>query len=350
MKENLTFLREALRYTTTLKGKTIVIKLGKSILEQMSTLGIVQDIQLLKDLGVNIVIAHDICLEQLVSSTQYGQQHHKDILASILDAFKDIPRVFCAETNDLSVDEVVARVATEHHADKLIFFTRGDGVFDHQDGLIQEATAAQAHELVQKKNITGSMRNKLLAAIYACEHHTPRVHIINGIREGTLITELFTCKGIGTMIYDEAPYQEVREATAIELPAIANLLQEQDSFINDVIPAEVIARHNHFFVFTVDGRVHGCMVMENGSAEIIEIAYLAASTAYQAAGVIKKLIEFGIEYAKGKLIKHVTIDSAKNTCWLRMEPWFFELGFTEAPFTICPKNHHNTIWAKQLAV
>jgi len=47
------------------------------------------------------------------------------------------------------------------------------------------------------------MRVKLENCIYAVRNGVKRVHILNGFKENVLIDEIYSSKGVGTMIVDE---------------------------------------------------------------------------------------------------------------------------------------------------
>lgn len=352
MQQDLILLKEALEYVVAHRGKTFVIKLGRTVIERLPSLGIVTDIKLLKDMGVNIIITHDIpeviCIEQLISA-KYGKNRN-NVFDAVRAAFEGIPMYYCCETEGASCDEVVASIAVENKAEKLIYLTPVDGIFANAKGLVSDMTVADAKKLAEKRTVTGGMRDKLLAAILACEHNVPRVHIINGTREGTLLTELFTCKGSGTMVFNIAPYHEVRKAEPTEFSDIADLLQTQDTFLTPVMAPEVISRYDQFFVFTVDHQVHGCMLMNNGTNATLEVAYLATSRAYEGSElVLKTLLEFAIDYASKDSVRRITLNPSKNPCWLRMQPWFYEMGFEKSLTAETVAFDHTKLWEKRLA-
>ena len=346
----LTLLREALEYAHIHRGKAIVIKLGRNVLERLDTLGVINDIKIIKDLGINVIIAHDIpeaiCIESLVSM-RYGK-HKESIFESVKAALEGIPMHYCHGKNGLSCDEEIAELAVEHHAEKLVFLTHIDGIFG-KEGLIGDFSVEEAKAFAAAGTIRGTMRNKLLSAIYACEHGVPRTHIINGTKEGSLLIELFTCKGFGTMVFSETPYHEIRKALTTEFCEIAALLQEQDSFSTLVIPAEIIGNKGTFLVFAVDDQIQGCMRMNTNGSKTLEVSYLAVSSTYKESDrVVRALLEHAITEAQKESLRGVCLDAEKNPCWLRVQPWFFQLGFKKSTSNGHFGSDHGKLWTKEL--
>lgn len=345
----LTLLREALEYAHIHRDKAIVIKLGRNVLERLDTLGVINDIKIIKDLGIRVIIAHDIpevlSIESLVSM-RYGK-HKESIFESVKAALEGIPMFHCHGKEGLSCDEEIAELAVAHKAEKLVFLTHIDGIFG-KDGFIGDLSLEQAKALAHTGTVRGTMRNKLLSAIYACEHGVPRTHIINGTKEGSLIVELFTCKGFGTMVFSQTPYHEIRKALTTEFCEIAALLQEQDSFSTLVIPAEIIGNKGSFLVFAVDGQIQGCMRMNQNGSGTLEVSYLAVSSTYNESDrVVRSLLEHAIDEAQKGSLRGVCLDAEKNPCWLRLQPWFFQLGFKKSNGNGRFGSDHGRLWVKE---
>ena len=84
-----------------------------------------------------------------------------------------------------------------------------EGVKMHKDSndIIASLTVKEAHELIESKVIDGGMIPKVLGCIEALEKGVGRTHIVDGRIPHCLLLEIFTNKGIGTMIMKEkVPY------------------------------------------------------------------------------------------------------------------------------------------------
>jgi acetylglutamate kinase len=64
---------------------------------------------------------------------------------------------------------------------------------------ISEATAAEVRERLAE--VSGGMRPKLEAAVYALESGVGAAHILDGREPHSLLLELFTDEGIGTKLW-----------------------------------------------------------------------------------------------------------------------------------------------------
>jgi len=85
----------------------------------------------------------------------------------------------------------------------LIILTDVKGVFkDPKDPstLIKEMTSDEAKNYIQKGLVTEGMIPKLEACIRATESGVEKAHIIDGRIPHSLLLEIFTDEGIGTMV------------------------------------------------------------------------------------------------------------------------------------------------------
>lgn len=108
-------------------------------------------------------------------------------------------------THNINADDVACAVATAVKAEKLVFLTDIEGLCrDPKDSstLISELTVPEAKEFLDSGNAGGGMLPKLINCIEAVEKGVSRVHILDGRIQHSLLLELFTNKGIGTMILD----------------------------------------------------------------------------------------------------------------------------------------------------
>ena len=74
------------------------------------------------------------------------------------------------------------------------------GVLDKDKNLIDELTVAQARELIADGTISGGMIPKVETCIEAIERGVEGVVILNGKAPHSVLLELFTEHGAGTLI------------------------------------------------------------------------------------------------------------------------------------------------------
>ena len=103
---------------------------------------------------------------------------------------------------NVNADAAAAAVADAIGAFKVMFLTDVEGWCadpDDADSRISEATAKEVRGRLP--DVSGGMRPKLEACLYALEHGVANAHIIDGRLPHSLLLELFTDEGIGTKLW-----------------------------------------------------------------------------------------------------------------------------------------------------
>lgn len=104
---------------------------------------------------------------------------------------------------NINADIFASALAQTCEASKIVFLTDVDGLyrdFSDKGSLIGRMTAAEARELIEGGTLSKGMIPKVRAAVEAIEGGVQRAHILNGTQQHSLVLELFTDTGIGTMI------------------------------------------------------------------------------------------------------------------------------------------------------
>jgi len=107
------------------------------------------------------------------------------------------------ESYNINADVVAGEIAAALKADKLIMLTDVEGIFaDPSDpgSLISTLETEAARSLIAQGVISRGMIPKVEACIKAVESGVTRTHIIDGRRIHSILLEIFTDKGIGTMV------------------------------------------------------------------------------------------------------------------------------------------------------
>ena len=275
-------LIEALPYIQRLSGKTVVVKYGgNAMIDEALTQTILQDITLLKYVGVNPIVIHGGGPEinKLLSLLQIPSKFHdglritdeatmevvqmvltgkinKDIVsklncmggkaiglsgkdANLIEVIKKVPidgvdLGFVGEITNINIqllellakdqyipviapvgvgpngesyninaDTVAGEIAAALKAEKLIFLTDIDGIRrvpDDATSLISAISINEIYDLIEKKIIQGGMIPKVRGCIKAIEKGVNRTHILDGTIPHPILLEIFTDKGIGTMV------------------------------------------------------------------------------------------------------------------------------------------------------
>ncbi len=107
------------------------------------------------------------------------------------------------QTYNINADYVAGEIAGKLNADRMIFLTDVDGIlldYQNKQTLIDEIDVYHVNELIKKGVISGGMLPKVNTCLKAIEKGVENVVILNGKLEHSLLLELFTTEGAGTLI------------------------------------------------------------------------------------------------------------------------------------------------------
>ena len=110
-------------------------------------------------------------------------------------------------TYNINADDAACEIAKAVGAEKLAFLTDIEGLYkdiNDKSSFISKISVTDAKELIASGTIGGGMLPKLTNCTNAMESGVNRVHILDGRIPHCLLLEIFTKKGIGTMIMPDA--------------------------------------------------------------------------------------------------------------------------------------------------
>lgn len=269
-------LNEALPWIHQMAGKTFVIKYGGSAMEDPELCRqVVADIEMLKLLGIRIVLVHgggkaisahvralglpvtfkdglrvtddatmEAVREVLVGKVnqdlvwalnEYGHNavgisgadgktlkaepidpglgrvgRIREVDPSLIETIiadgyiPVVATVGCAADGfyNINADVAAGKIAEAMGADKLIYLTDVDGLLadvSDEDSLIQTLTRSETHELLSSGRLDGGMIPKIRSISEALDAGVSEVVILNGTFPHSLLLEIFTDAGCGTM-------------------------------------------------------------------------------------------------------------------------------------------------------
>jgi len=102
---------------------------------------------------------------------------------------------------NVNADTAAAALAVALRARKLIVLTDVEGLYrtwPDRDSLIRQITAAALEELLP--TIESGMKPKMEACLRAVRGGVPQAHVIDGRLPHSMLSEIFTTAGIGTMV------------------------------------------------------------------------------------------------------------------------------------------------------
>ncbi|MCX8752793.1 acetylglutamate kinase [Snodgrassella sp. B3837] len=104
------------------------------------------------------------------------------------------------EAFNINADVVAGKLAESLQAEKLIMLTNTIGVLDKNQQLLSRLTPADINALIADGTLQNGMLPKINATLQAAMHGVHNTHIIDGRVPHALLLEIFTDKGVGTMI------------------------------------------------------------------------------------------------------------------------------------------------------
>lgn len=104
---------------------------------------------------------------------------------------------------NINADYVAAAISSALKAEKLILLSDVEGLykdFNDKGSFISEATSVEIEGYIFNGSISGGMIPKMECCIQALNNGTKDIHLIDGRKPHSLLLEIFTNEGIGTMI------------------------------------------------------------------------------------------------------------------------------------------------------
>ena len=101
---------------------------------------------------------------------------------------------------NINADIAAGAVAKELNSKRLLLMTDVEGVLDKNKKLILEINSEVAKKMLEEGTISGGMIPKIYTCIDAVENGVTGVVIVDGRKPHSILFELFSDKGSGTLI------------------------------------------------------------------------------------------------------------------------------------------------------
>ncbi len=251
-------------------------------------------------------------------------RHHLDqgdvVLLSPL-AFSPTGEIF----NVLSF-EVASRAAVAVGASKLILLALSPEIRNERGEPLRQLVLPEA----RAREATSPLP---LSVLYeALDQGVPRLHLLDGKKDGALLLELFTRDGIGTLVSRD-PFEHIRPAVLDDLVDILGIIRPLEA--GGILvrrPRERLEMElSHFTVTCRDRTVIGCVSLTPYPASsMAEMACLAILPEYQGAGRGEQLLAWCRAESKRLGLKKIFVLTTQSP------RWFMERGFVPASPEILP--------------
>jgi acetylglutamate kinase len=110
---------------------------------------------------------------------------------------------------NVNADEAARAIAVAMKAEKIVYLTAAPGLLEDvadEASLVPRLTAAELRERIAHESVSQGMIPKLKACADAVEQGVGFAHIIDGRVAHSLLIELLTAHGVGTMVKQEASW------------------------------------------------------------------------------------------------------------------------------------------------
>lgn len=200
-------------------------------------------------------------------------------------------------------------------ADKLMIFTKHSVL----ESLPKSLSQIDVNNLIED---TTHPAHTLLSQIKEIQPEVKRIHFMDQQQPSSILLELFSREGAGTLIYNDK-YHQVRQATIEDVAGIIRLispLEEQGMLVKrsrESLELEI----NHFVVAEVDQQIIGCAALYPFETNTAELACLAVDDHYQGSDIGQELLKYIENLAKQQSIQ--TLFSLTT----HAQHWFQEQGF-----------------------
>ena len=241
------------------------------------------------------------------------------------------------EVFNLAMEDVAVAAATALRADKLIFISETPMMQDAAGIDIHELSAHQAQAVLESGCLPADSAFYLQHAMEACQGGVPRAHIVPFATDGSVLLEIFTHDGVGTMVSSEN-LESLREASIEDLGGILQLIEPLEA--NGTLVKrgrELIEREiDYFSVIEHDGVIFGCAALYPFPLEsMAEMACLTVSPDAQTQGDGERLLKHLENRARAAGFKKLFVLTTRTA------HWFLKRGFVSASFDDLPKDRQN---------
>lgn len=294
-------VRAVLQYVPQFRGKIFVVLIEAGLLPEPAIAESLLDLAAMEDVGVKLILGvlggdlkdlYDWTLECEIMSARLtrplGEPGAIEEAKAILGRGQTV--VADASSND-PLDPQVVDFTLGIGAVKLIALLEEAILIDGEP--VPAVRAADADTLAVSGTVTGA--HLLQAAAEACRRGVPRVHVLNGRRQGVLVDELFSNEGVGTMVHADS-YRDIRPLREEDIPELLGMIGRSVRRTKLVARTyeDILARIADYRVMTIDDNVVGCVALHEYPGEhAAEVACLYVKLNHEGRG-------YGVD-----LVRHV---------------------------------------------
>ncbi|MEI6560539.1 MAG: amino-acid N-acetyltransferase [Verrucomicrobiota bacterium] len=236
------------------------------------------------------------------------------------------------KTFRVNSDSIAFEVAEALRATKIIYLMAEDGLTVNGE-VVRQLSITEAEEAFKRGKLNPNLASKLDYGAHACRNNIPRVHLLNGLVNEALLTEVFSHEGIGTMIYSNE-YQQIRRVFKKDVRAVMGLIRQ--SVHNEELirrnRSDIVARIDDYWVLEIDRTLVGCVALHCYPEEQkAELACLHVSKSHGDQGYGKKLMTFVEKLAAEKGMRQIFALSTQAFSFFQQKGGYHEVPASALP-------------------
>jgi len=236
------------------------------------------------------------------------------------------------KTFRVNSDSIAFEVAEALRATKIIYLMAEDGLCVGGE-IVRQLSIAETEEALKRGKLNPNLASKLECGAHACRNNIPRVHLLNGLVNEALLTEVFSHEGIGTMIYSNE-YQQIRRVFKKDVRGVMGLIRQ--SVHNEELirrtRSDILARIDDYWVLEIDRALVGCVALHcHPEEKMAELACLHVNKIYGDQGYGTKLMSFVEKLAAEKGMRQIFALSTQAFSFFQQKGGYNEVPPSELP-------------------
>jgi amino-acid N-acetyltransferase len=287
----------------------------------------------------NAIIAHPFGIRGGVDYLHTGKVERVDTHSLLLFLNEGIipiipPIGFDGEGKTFRVnsDSIAFEVAEALRATKIIYLMSKDGLCVGGE-IVRQLSIAEAEETLKRRKLNPNLASKLDYGARACRNNIPRVHLLNGLVNEALLSEVFSHEGIGTMIYSNE-YQQIRRVFKKDVRGVMGLIRQ--SVNNEELirrtRSDILARIDDYWVLEIDRALIGCVALHCFPEEkMAELACLYVNKSSGDQGYGQKLMNFVERLAAEKGMEQIFALSTQAFSFFQQKGGYHEVPPAQLP-------------------
>jgi amino-acid N-acetyltransferase len=235
------------------------------------------------------------------------------------------------EPFNISSEELAVELGKSLNSRKIFFVEDRDILKDNNltipesvqtidKGRISKLTIPAAEELL---TLNSHISLPIISmAVEAAREGVDRVHIVDGSVEGIILREIFSTRGVGTMVFAN-DYESIRSMKSSDTSAVLSLMKPliDKGMLIPRSRQDLSRRLKDYIVYAMDDVIHGCAALhafEDGQAEV---AGLAVDGGMAELGIGQKMVSYLLEKGKEAGYGQIFVLTTQTS------DWFLKMGF-----------------------